>query len=244
MLLGVFIAIMVVSAIALLALFRKVIDRNISSATDHFNELSQDYIKKQEEIQVKLDEMNQMHKKTVAEAQEEADKIKADALKQAGEEKDKIVKEAHSHSEELIKQAEKARQALILDMERKIKDGAIKEASQLIGEVLSEGLRKNVHSYLVDEFINTGLDGLAKFEAVGDIKEAAITSAFALSKKEIDAIGEGFKKKTAKELQFSQSVDKALISGLVVTVGSLVIDVSLKWKIKEKTREFIKENEG
>jgi F-type H+-transporting ATPase subunit b len=241
MLLGILIFVQVFIFVFLVIILRRLLTRNITSATAHLDELSQDYVKKQEEVQNRLEEVKRMYQQRLAEAKEEAEKLKADIIKQADEEKGKIIKNARLQSEDIIRQAEKARQNLILDIEKKVKIQAIEVATSLIGKVLSEEVRRNIHSYLIREFLNGNMDSLQHAEGIKDISEVKVASSFPLTEEESSSIYRRLREEGGKNFEFVQSIDDSLIAGIVVTIGRLVLDASLKWKIREKAKELIKE---
>ena len=49
------------------------------------------------------------------------------------------------------------------------------------------------------------------------------------------------KAKTSKQLNIKEVVDKDLISGFMIVLGNLVLDGSLRFKIREKAKELIVE---
>ena len=70
----------------------------------------------------------------------------------------------------------------------------------------------------------------------GEIK-ASLISSKELSKVEIDEISEDFSKSIGSKIKFDYKVDKDLIGGLKLQLGSYMIDTSIKNKLKkiEKT---------
>jgi F-type H+-transporting ATPase subunit delta len=60
---------------------------------------------------------------------------------------------------------------------------------------------------------------------------ADVTSATALSKDQVASLAETLKKKIGKTVTLTEHVDPSLIGGLVVKVGSQMIDSSLKTKL-------------
>ncbi len=240
MLLVVLIVFQVIIFAFLVFLLKKVLSKNITSATQHLDVLTRDYMKKQEEVDKRLDEINQMYQKKISEAKEEAEKIKQAIQQSANAQKEKIIEKARQESEEMIKQAEKARQNLILEMERKIKEKAIEEAVSLLDKALSQEVRLILHNHLVDEFIHAGIDKLSISQNV-DASFAVIKSAFDLDDSKFDVISSKLKEKIGKNIEFIKEKDVSLLSGLLINIGSLVIDASLKWKIKEGARQLINE---
>ena len=202
-----------------------------------------DYMEKQAEVDKKLNEANQMYEKKISEAKEEAEKIKQATQREALAEKEKIIKKAQEESEEMIKEAENARKTLILDMEKKIKEKAIEEAVELIKNSLSDDVRLIIHNHLVGEFMKGGVDNLKVPLGLEGVSEATIKSAFPLEDTTFDIITSKLKEKVDKDIKFTREEDNSLISGLLVNIGSVVIDASLKWIIKEKARQLLNDNE-
>ena len=232
----------VIVFVFLIFLLRRVLSRNITSATQRLDVLTKDYMKKQEDVQKKLDEVKDIYQKKIAEAKEEAEKIRLEAQRQANGEREKIINKTRSETEEMIKQAQKARESLIMDMEKKIKSEAIEMSCNLLGKVLSEELRLMIHKYMVGELLKAGLSSIRNIENIGNVSDAQITTAFELDDAAQRIISSKIKEKTDKDIIFSQRNDSSLIAGLVITMGSLVIDGSLKWMIKEKARDVINES--
>jgi F-type H+-transporting ATPase subunit b len=241
MLLIVLIVFQILIFIFLVFLLRRVLTRNITSATQHLDALTQDYMKKQEEIQRRLDEIDHIYEEKINEAEREAERIKKEAEKEAEEKKSTIIKEARIKQEEIIKQAEKARQNLILEIEKKIKEQATDLARELLDKVLPEEIRKKIHFYLLEDFIKNALYNLENIESQEMISEIKITTPFSLSQEEIESIHQNLKEKLGRDFEISQVIEKSLIAGIMITIGSLVLDASLKWRIKEKAKEFKEE---
>jgi F-type H+-transporting ATPase subunit delta len=82
-------------------------------------------------------------------------------------------------------------------------------------------------------FVLTGIIGVFRELAANSRGEVAadVTSAEALSKPQLKALADTLKQKIGKTVTLSQHVDPSLIGGLVVKVGSRMIDSSLKTKL-------------
>jgi len=236
LLLGVLIFFEVIIFIFLVFLLRRVLSRNITSATQRLDTLTKDYMMKQEDVQKKLDEVKEIYQKKIVEAKEEAEKIRLDAQRYANDERDKIIKKTRQETEEMIKQAQKARESLIVDMERKIKSKAVEAACNLMDKIISDDLRLIIHKYMMRQFLDVGLSSISNIENIDDVSGAKIITAFKLDDNTQNIISSKIKEKTGKDIVFSQEEDSSLIAGLVITIGSLVIDGSLKWMIKDKAR--------
>jgi len=244
LLLGVLIFLEVVIFVFLVFLLKRVLSRNITSATQRLDVLTKDYMKKQEDIQKKLDDIKDIYQKKIAEAKEEAEKIKLEAQRVANEEREKIIKKTRSEAEDMMKQAQKARESLIMDMEQKIRKEAIDAACELLDKVISEELRFVIHKHMVEKFLEAGLSSINNIENIGEASEAQIITAFKLDDSAQRIISLKIKEKVGHDIVFTQKQDGSLIAGLVITIGSLVIDASLKWMIKEKARDVVSKDQA
>ncbi len=80
----------------------------------------------------------------------------------------------------------------------------------------------------------SGLYEILKDEAEGSV-EALVTSAKKLTKAEEDAISKALKKRLGRDVKLKVSVDDALLGGAIIQAGDLVIDGSLKGRLKKMT---------
>jgi len=219
-------------------LFRRIINKNITSAVRHLDQISQDYVQKQEEADRKLEEAQRLYKETVNKAKEEALSLRQDLLKQAQQEKDNIVQNAQTQAQDIVQQAEKSRYLLISELEKRIDLESVKKASILLGEVLPKDIGEEIHSRLVKEFINVSLAKLDNLEVARDVNEVKIVSAFDLGNKDKGDVIKILKEKIGRDLKVNEEIDSSLVAGFMIVLGSLVIDGSLRFKVGEKVKEL------
>ena len=63
-----------------------------------------------------------------------------------------------------------------------------------------------------------------------------IKSAFPLSDKQQNSLSKKLKEALGKDIEIKEESDPSVVAGLVIILGSLVLDGSLKNKIQEKAR--------
>ncbi len=73
-----------------------------------------------------------------------------------------------------------------------------------------------------------------KDEAEGSV-EALVVSAKALTETEEKSISEALKKRLGRDVKIKVSVDEALLGGAIIRAGDLVIDGTLKGRLKKMT---------
>ncbi|MCM8789963.1 MAG: F0F1 ATP synthase subunit delta [Candidatus Omnitrophica bacterium] len=216
--------------------FRKVMTKNIIVATRHIEELNRDYAKKEQEIDHQLQETKLKAESIIKAAQQEAQNLKIQTIKEAENERDKIVGQARAQSIEIIQQADKARQALLQEIEERIDKEAVNKACLLLEDTLPEEFKQNVHLHWVEELIANGFSQLERLRIPQDLQEIKITSAFALNTEQRKSLFKKLNEVFGREITLKEEVDPKVVAGLIISMGSLVLDGSLKNKIKEKAK--------
>jgi len=212
---------------------RKILNRNVISATSHLEEISAEYAKKEEQIRKQLEDAQRQSKEIVADAQRDAKAHQESMITQIEEEKKNILNEANQKAEEIVQQAERTRQALIAEINQRIEESAIQQAAGLLGQALPEHIRKEVHHYWLEELISGTFQQLDRLQIPKDISQARVVSAFSLTPKQRDTLKEQIKQSLGRSIELKEEVDSNIIAGLIVNIGSLVLDGSLRLKIKE-----------
>ena len=220
----------------LVLFLRHLLTRNITGATAHLQQLSHDYTRKEEQATKCLEEAGQHCKETRAKAQEEIHQLKAQFEKEVQEEKNKILKRAHIESEEIVQSANKAKQVILSEIEDRIAKEAIEKACELVEDVLSGQFKFEVHSGWVDDLIENGFKKMSKLHIGDDITEATITTALSLEKNQHNKLSQKLKSIFKRNITVNEKVDPKVVAGIVITIGNLILDGSLRGKIREKIK--------
>lgn len=215
---------------------RYFLTRNITRATAHLERLSQDYNRKEKEIDKHLNEAKEHSTKILSKAQEETRQIKAKSSSEAKEEKDRILRETHLQSEQIIQQANKTREFLIQEINQKIEKKVTQKACELIREVIPDQLQRETHSHQLRELVKDGLEELDRLHLPDEIQEVHITSAYQLTPDERSILEKKLKGKIRDDIEIKEETAPDLVAGLIITIGSLVIDGSLRYTIQEAAK--------
>lgn len=218
----------------LVLVFRKVMTKNVTQATRHLEELHQQYQKKEEELNLKYQEFEAKSEEIINKAQEEAQNIKQQTISEAEKEKEKIIQQARQQAEQIIQQADKARKVLLLELEERIEKSAIEKACQLIEDTLPEDFKKAVHEHWVEELINSGFINIENLHIPEDVQEVEIFTPFPLSEDSYKKLKEKIKSIFGRDFNLKEKIEPKIVAGLMISIGSLVLDGSLKNKIKQK----------
>lgn len=214
-------------------LLKNIMSKNVGTATKHLEEMGQEYGKKEKDIEKQLEEIKQKSQEILNKAEADGLKQKEQIVKSAQEEKDKAISAAQAKADEIMRQADRAYKALLDQMHKKIEEGARDEALRLLGAALPEELRRDIHNRWVNDLIAGNLQQLDRLRVDGTVGQAGVVSAFSLSPEQRLGLSEKIKEKLGRDLEIKEEVNPQMISGLVINIGSIVFDGSLKSKIHE-----------
>lgn len=235
---------LIVSLVVILALIfaamifflQKLFKQNVVSATSHLEGMASEYARKEEEIKKQLEELKRQAQEILSNAQKDAQAQREQLLKEAREQKDKLLGLAQAKSDEMLKQADGSCQVLLKEMRDKIEERATQRALQLLEASLPDNIRKKIHQLWIDEVISSGLKALDRLRVSEAIQEAEVLTAFALSSEQRGHLSAKIAEKLERQIALNEKITPQIIAGLVVNVGSLVFDGSLRFKIQEAAR--------
>ncbi len=216
--------------LGLLYFLRSVLTRNITKATGHLEAMSKDYVSKEEEANQLIQKAQKEVKGLVARETQAAQEAKEKILKEAQELRENILKEANRKGLEITEKAERNAEFLRKELDQKIDERAKEKVFTLIQQAVPEDFLKDIHEKWVNESEKGELN-LKHLKVPENVKEAKIVSAFALTEKQQSDLKEILKKKIGPGVVLKAEIDPALIAGFMITIGSVVIDASLKYKI-------------
>jgi F0F1-type ATP synthase delta subunit len=222
----------------LIFVLRKVLNQNVILATKHLDELNQDYSKKEQDIQKRLDDLKQKTNEILSKAQVEAQQFKENTIKQAEKERDDILNKTRAKGEEMMNQAEKARQVLISEIDERIAKEAVNKTCELTQYVLPEEFKQIVHTHWLNELIKNGFDQLERLSVSEDINEINIKSAFDLNEEQRRLLSKKIKEVLSRDIALKETTDQNMVAGVIITIGSLVLDGSFKNKIQEQAKKL------
>lgn len=220
----------------LIFVMRKILSQNVTVATRHIEELSEDYAKKEADIKRQLEEVQQKSEEILNKARDEAQQERTRLLQEAQVQREKILQEAHTHSEALIQQADKSRQMILAEINQRIAHEAVDKACELIHETLPEQFKLDVHQHWIEELMESGFAEFERIKIPEATNEVKISSAFPLNENQRKNLIRKLKETLGREITLKEEINPRIVAGFIIHIDSLVLDGSLKSKIQEKAR--------
>jgi F0F1-type ATP synthase delta subunit len=197
--------------------------------------LNEEYSQKERQINQEMDSARQKAEQILAQAKADAERSKNQIIKEAKEQRDKILRQARLQSDELIQQADKSRQLLISELEQRIEKEAVIKASELIQSSLPEQFKQSAHAYWIEDLIKNGFSELKHLAIPEGINEVKVISAFPLTEQQRASLSKGLRQLLNRDITLKEELDPKVVVGIIVNIGSLVLDGSLKNKIRQQT---------
>lgn len=217
----------IVTFLAIVLVLRALFYRNLKSALNRLNTLHEENLVKEGQLQEELERSSQERQvtfeKSNAEAKEiiektkkESDKLRVNLEEEARQEAKKIIE----HAEEL---AEKSRQGIMAE----VKKQALELSAQMIKFTFTSQGKENLQHLLSDEVISE-IASLGKDKFTVTTNKVKVTSAFSLTEAERRNLTKILSEKLGSPVALEEHIDPELITGLVLEIGALLIDGSLK----------------
>ncbi|PYN82140.1 MAG: hypothetical protein DMD97_01740, partial [Candidatus Rokuibacteriota bacterium] len=122
---------------------------------------------------------------------------------------------------------ERMRVSLVAEMEEK----AVGLASDILGRVFTAAVAQSIHAHLIDELIEEiGKSDGPRPELETETVEVAVP--FPLTQTQRERMNTIFSSNMARSVNVKEIIDGEIVAGMVVRLGNVVLDGSLKTKVK------------
>jgi len=218
---------------ALIAILRYVLKRYFGTASNHLETLTQECTAKLAEAKKRMEEANTQYQNVLTKAKEDGERLKQQFSEEGIKAKEETLNQARGQSEEIVARAQTAASILKEEMEQKVNQEATKKTLLLVRQLLTGKMSQETHSHWISELSKSGFDGLNRLNISDDSKEIEIVSAYPLKPAEKTMLLAPLKQKFGREIPMKEKVSPELILGVRLTIGNVVIDGTLQYRIEE-----------
>lgn len=222
--------------VALVVILRRLMGRHATTATAHLQGLTQDYLKKQEEMKKRLKEAEGHYQELLAQAQQESQQLKTQAIKEMEEKREKLFEEARQEAQRIVQQAVSAKESLQGELQSSLEKRAVQKACELIQAVLPVELQEQTHDRWMDQVLQNGMLRMENLQMHERIQEAQVVSARPLTPAQKEKLLRKLHDSLGYPVTLQETVDPNIIAGLTIALGHLVLDGSLVLKLQEAAR--------
>lgn len=224
----------VVFSVGLIFVLRKLFYRQLSSATARLKHLHEENIAREEELKKEFEAIRLQRQQELEKAQKEAQELLKTAKQKAEKLSAGIELQAKQQAQELFEKTRLALEKMEHDLAVGYKERSISLALDMIKALFSEQneqtLQRQLIMELIEEIKNIKVDSLP-----AKTKEAKVISALPLTTDEKEKLAQALSSKVGTAVVLADSCDKELIAGLVIQMGPVKIDGSLRNKLRKIT---------
>jgi F0F1-type ATP synthase delta subunit len=215
---------------------KKVLFDSTQGAVNRLNTETETVRAKQAELNEKIKQANEELAKRRAEADALLAKMKEDAASKASEEREKIIKKAREDSEEIISKAQKSKEDIRKVLEKEMEMKAIDFSIIMLNLVFSEKTNSALNDSLIEEFFQN-LEKVDMSMVPEEIDAADVVAALPLADQMKNRLADILKGKLNRTIKINTEVDNKIIGGIILRFGSLALNGSLQYLLKEKGME-------
>ncbi len=224
------ILIQVITFGVIIAVLRLLFGSQLKVALNRLQVLHQDSLEKEEILNKEIERVRVQSESEIARSKEEARRIIENARHSA----EKITLEASEHAEQQAKktvvEALEKTKKVEAEMMASAEEKAVALAQELITCAFSTKGQELLHAQLIDDLIEE-LKKVDKTRLAVKVDTVEVFTPLQLSPQEEAKIKEILASKLSFEFKIAQKIEPSLIVGMVIKLGGLVIDGSLKNKM-------------
>lgn len=224
------IIIQVVTFIALIIVLRILFYGQLDSALKRLKRLYEDNLTKEEELKKKIEDIALEREKELLKARELAAAIIKEAKEKAGKMGEDAALRAKDESKRVLGHAEVESEKIKDNVMAHAHEKAIELSVEMIKAAFTEQGKEALQHDLLSELINE-IKNITKEKFTVKTKNVTVLSAQALKADELAKLAGILKDKMGAAVIIDESVDKDIIAGLVIKIGSLTIDGSIRNKL-------------
>lgn len=242
-LLSVAIPLVVIHVIVLIVLaggLRVLLQTTARQAVQRVRQVEDDVRKKEEDIRREIEEHERDFSEKKAEAERQLQEHRDEAKREAAHLKEKAITEAKKESQKIIEQAHKNEQKLRDQIARQMEDKAVEYGGRIFKLVFSDLLTGELNVIFNSELIDA-LNELDKGSITVEGHEAQVTVSHSMTEEQRSRLETVLREKFHENAVVQESVDESLLAGLILKMGSLEIDGSLRNRYQEAVQEVKKE---
>ena len=221
---------------ALVYVLRVVLTRNINKATSHLHQLNEDYTVKLEDAKKRQIESEKYYDQTVLRTKSDAEKTKVQILKEAHTQEEQILKDSRRKAEEIVEQANRTAEAIVREMEVLVSQKSVDKAGELLQDMLPHEISPAIHAAWTEAALKDGLGQLERLHLSDDVQTAEVVSAAPLTADQKALIEKKIRARLKKDIRIEEKTDPSLMAGFQVKLGSVVVDGTLRFKMKESIK--------
>jgi len=205
------------------------------SETKRLQELNVENTKKAEELEEKIEQAEKQYRDKIVKAEDEVKRLKEKAREEMDRLKEGMLAKAKEERQRLIDQALNVKERLRDEIEGELVEKSLELSRRIITDVLSAQSQQLLFEGFIDEVLgdlrNMDKEALEGIDPETEVVQ--VRTSHEMSDARRQRFAQVLSSKIGGDIPVRQEIDKEIIVGVIIQIGSLVIDGSLIAKFKK-----------
>ncbi|MDP3723204.1 MAG: F0F1 ATP synthase subunit delta [Candidatus Omnitrophota bacterium] len=224
----------------LLIALRLLFYRQLNTALQRLQALQEEALVKESQLKDELHRAQQERAAEVERGREEARLLVEAAQQDAETSRANAETQAKQEAEKILARGKAELEKIRVNLSSAIETDAMALSTEMIRHVLTHANTAEFQHHVLNELIGE-ISALGTDRFSDRATQAVVTSACALTADERSGLRRALSEKLGAEVTLEERLDPELITGLVIHIGSLVIDGSLRNRLHKAT-QFLRNN--
>ena len=231
MLLWQLIVIQVITFAILVFLLRQFLYKQNSQALARLQQLYQENLKREGDLKNAQEAADKELKAKIAQHNEEIGKLKAAGEVDVQKMHEEVLAKAKGEADKIVAEAEGKRERIKASLVSEMEEKALVLAFDIIGHIFTDQVAQGIHHQLTNEFI----EEIKKSDGERmqlNVETAEIAAPYPLTQVQEENLKNILSAKMGRPVSIKGTIDQEIVAGMVVKLENLVLDGSLRNKLK------------
>lgn len=230
----------VVTFILLAIGLRMLLFSHVSLEKKRLQLIADESSKKIDALRAQIEEAKTEYQRTIAKAKEDARKLIADAQKEAEELTAGNLQETRQQTDKMVKSTQARKESMEREMKSEVMRKGIYLSKVIIKQAFTADSLGATHDVMIEE-ISKQIDNIDLTQMSEDITEAEIVTIFPLGEQIKEMLKKQLSSKLNKNIELKETIDDSVVAGILIKLGSFILDGSLANKLRIATEQLEKE---
>ncbi len=231
MLLWQLILIQVITFAILVFLLRQFLYKQNSQALERLQQLYQENLKREEDLKKGQETADQQLKEKIAQHNEEIGKLKAAGEVDIQKMHEEVLAKAKEEAKKIVDTAEAKREQIKASLVSEMEEKALVLAFDIVGHIFTAQVAQGIHHQLINEFIEEIEKSDGQRMQI-NVETAEIAAPYPLTQVQEENLKNILSSKMGRSVNIKGTIDQEIVAGMVVRLENLVLDGSLRNKLK------------
>lgn len=226
---------------ALVFAIKRLLLGDTMKAVDTIKKVETDVRKKEEQVKREIEDHERQFAQRKEESEQELRRQRESSEKEIAKMKEQTLAESKQEAESIIERARRSEERFRLQIAQELQEKTVQFASRIFTHVFTERIDGVLNAQLIDELL-MALEAVDGEVFTVNVEEVTVTSSHALNGEQKERLCAVLRNKFGADFRVKEETDPALLGGMVLRLGSLEIDGSLKNRFAEAMQEVAKES--